>query len=174
MLLMPFLFNIIYLYIFLDNALSRVIFLINILPSKLLPFKTHFHIVYKSIHDYSNIMVFGCIVFASAPKRNISKLNPRIHKCLYLGNKHGVKRHILYELQIRYIFLSKATAFFETVFPFPIQGSLPINMPSSTPNTCTDINLGYLETTIPHSLAPNSFLVIPTTNTNQPSPDLPN
>lgn len=71
------------------QALSHATYLISRLSSKFLKFKTHFHIFKKLPTDYSNTNVFGCLVFVSTHKKNITKPYPRSPKCIYLSNKHG-------------------------------------------------------------------------------------
>lgn len=71
------------------QALSQATYLINRLSSKFLKFKTPFHIFHKTPSDYSNTNVFGCLVFVSTHKKNITKPDPRSPKCIYLSNKHG-------------------------------------------------------------------------------------
>lgn len=103
-------FNLIYLKKW-ANALSHDDFLINRLHSKFLKLQTPFTILNNSLPDYSTIKIFRCLVFASIPNHNRSKLDLRSCTCFYLGNKNGVKGNILYDLKPRVYFLYMDTIF---------------------------------------------------------------
>lgn len=105
----------------LAHALSHVVFLINRMSYMLLSYKTSFTLLFNTISDYDALWTFGCLAYTTSSKRHITKLDTRARKCIYLGNQHGVKGHVL--------FLSRDTIFVEHLFPDHIQNTKTPNFP---------------------------------------------
>ena len=67
------------------HALEMATYLLNILPSKLLDYKSLTQIPYQKNPTYSHLRVFGCICFPLFPFTNIHKLQSRSTPCAFLG-----------------------------------------------------------------------------------------
>lgn len=61
-------------------------------------YKCPFNLIFHDVPDYSIMKTFGCLVFTCSTKRNKTKLDFRSYNCVYLGIKHGIKGHILYDI----------------------------------------------------------------------------
>ena len=69
-------------------------YLLNILPTKVLGFKSPTQILYQCDPLYSELRVFGCLFFPLFPSTTIHKLQERSTPCVYLGpapNHRGSK-----------------------------------------------------------------------------------
>lgn len=107
-------------------------------------------------------------MFASTLKANRKKLDPRSRKCIYLGFKHGVKGHLLFDLHSKEIFLSRDVKFFEHIFPYKIV----LNKDGSSHS---GISSHIFETSIPYfdNFHLDSQNPPPTTTTNHNNPHIP-
>lgn len=115
---MLYFFNLICLNIFWDHALLHAIFIITRLPSKLLHCQTPFNLLFHINPNFASLKVFRCLMYVSSSKKHRTKLDHRLNKCIYLGNKNGVKWHILFDLHNKLLFISKDNYFCEHFFLF--------------------------------------------------------
>ena len=79
---------------FWHHALEVATYLLNILPTKVLGFKSLTQILYQCDPLYSELRVFGCLFFPLFPSTTIHKLQERSTTCVYLGpapNHRGSK-----------------------------------------------------------------------------------
>lgn len=92
------------------------------MSSRLLLYKIRFTLLYNNTSDYDALHAFGCLAYTTSFKRQRTKLDPRFHKCIYLGlgNQYGVKVHVLLDINNKQLFMSRDTIFFEHLFPYNI------------------------------------------------------
>ncbi|XP_070044962.1 uncharacterized protein [Nicotiana tomentosiformis] len=76
---------------------------------------------------------FGCLCYATIPKSNIDKLDPRAAPCVLVGYPFGKKGYKLYNLSTRGIFVSRDIAFHESIFPFLLSSPSPSSLVPSIP-----------------------------------------
>ena len=82
--------------------MSHFVFLINRLLSKVLCNKTTpFGILQNKTLDLSILKVFGCEYFVSTHLAQITKLDLRAKKRVYLGHKPSTKGYLVYEIKSR-------------------------------------------------------------------------
>lgn len=132
--------------------------------------------------------MFGCLGFVSSPTPPKTKLDPRAHKCVFLGYKPGTKGFILLKLNTREILVSRHVQFEELVFPYHKanthdNATIPVATPTNSPeyddlippssNPHHSINTDFTPTpssNTPHNSNTN-FTPSPLDNTNfTPSP----
>lgn len=75
---------------FWHHALVKATYLHNILPTKILAYKTPTHIIFQKNPSYSHLRVFGCLSFPLFPSTQIHKLQPRSTLCIFLGYPYNI------------------------------------------------------------------------------------
>lgn len=91
-------------------------YLINILPTPVLQYKTPFECLYKQLSDYTHLRVFGCLCYASVHEGN--KFASRAIRSVLIGYPHGSKGYKLLNLDNHQHFTSRHVTFHGTTFPF--------------------------------------------------------
>lgn len=99
------------------HALAMATYLHNILPSKLLAYKTPTHILYQKSPSYSHLWVFGCLCFPLFPSIQIHKLQSRSTPCVFLGYLSNHRGYKCYDLSSRKIIIARHMWFDENSFP---------------------------------------------------------
>ena len=99
-------------------AVLHSIFIINRIPTPTLDNASPHEFLHNKVPDLSFLKVFGCLAYASSLSRNRTKLDPKAHKCIFLGYRHGVKGFLLFNTKTREIFLSRNVLFHEHIFPY--------------------------------------------------------
>lgn len=66
-----------------DECLLTTTYIINILLSSVLHFKSPYQLLYNKLPDYQSIKIFGCLCYASI--HSPDKLAPRAIQCAFLG-----------------------------------------------------------------------------------------
>jgi len=94
------------------EAASIACYLINRSPSIAINKKTPIEVWSGSLANYSELRVFGCIVYAHAYN---GKLEPRAVKCIFLGYKSGVKGYKLWNPETRKVVISRYVVFNEEI-----------------------------------------------------------
>ena len=94
------------------EAASTACCLINRSPSIAINKKTPIEVWSGSLANYSELRVFGCIVYAHAYN---GKLEPRAVKCIFLGYKSGVKGYKLWNPETRKVVISRYVVFNEEI-----------------------------------------------------------
>ncbi|KAL2936002.1 Retrovirus-related Pol polyprotein from transposon RE1 [Bienertia sinuspersici] len=103
---------------FWHHALEMATYLHNILPTKLLSYKTPTEILYNKTPNYSHLRVFGCLCFPLFPSSKIHKLQSRSTPCVFLGYPSNHRGYKCYDMSTNEIFIAKHVWFDESVFPF--------------------------------------------------------
>ena len=70
-----------------------------------------------------NPNVFGCTCFVRDVRPQVSKLDPKFLKCIFVGYSHVQKRYRCYCPTLRHYFISTNVAFFETT-PFSLPSTV--------------------------------------------------
>ncbi|KAM1496471.1 hypothetical protein ACFXTO_031069 [Malus domestica] len=104
-------------------ACHTATYLINRMPTPVLHNKSPFELLYNDVPDLSHLRVFGCSCYPLLKSYNISKLQPKTSRCLFLGYASHYKGYICYHLQTKTTYISRHVLFNELEFPF---SSLPI------------------------------------------------
>jgi len=72
--------------------------------------------LYKTVPNFQNLRIFGCLCFSSTIENNINKLDPKAKKCIFLGFKNGTKGYVVIDTNTREIFVSRNVVFHEHIF----------------------------------------------------------
>ena len=109
---------------FLADAVSTTCFLINRLPSSILNWATPYHQLFPNNPLFPiDPKVFGCTCFVRDVRPQVSKLNPKVLKCIFVGYSRVQKGYRCYCLTLRCYFVSTNAAFFETT-PFSLSSTI--------------------------------------------------
>ncbi|GAU40997.1 hypothetical protein TSUD_92220 [Trifolium subterraneum] len=117
---------------------THAVYIMNRIPSSAIHDQLPYHLLHKSLPDLSSLRVFGCLCYISSTDVNMSKLQSRATKCIFLGYRTGVKGFVVLNLHNYQTSISKIVVFEETVFPYT----------TSNPNIQS---WEYLDSTEPHS-----------------------
>ena len=86
------------------------------MPSRILKGKSPFEMFFPSKNPFSvPPRVFGCVSFVRNHSPNRDKLDPRAHKCIFLGYSHTQKGYRCYSPSLRKHFVSIDVTFFEDI-----------------------------------------------------------
>ena len=143
-------------------AVLHSIFVINRIPTPILENVSPYELLHNKGPNFSFLKVFGCLAYASSLSRNRTKLDPKAHKCIFLGYRHGVKGFLLFNIKTRETFISKHVIFHEHIFPYH-------SIPPSTISKSTSLpmplhhKLHYdIDSTIPnHQFTPHNPQPLP-------------
>ena len=91
------------------NAVSTTCFFINRMPSSVLNWTAPNHQLFPI-----DPKVFGCTCFVLDVRPQVSKLDPKSLKCIFVGYSHVQKRYRCYYPTLRRYSVSTDVAFFET------------------------------------------------------------
>ncbi|KAE8660285.1 hypothetical protein F3Y22_tig00116954pilonHSYRG00091 [Hibiscus syriacus] len=79
------------------EAVNTACYLVNRAPSTAIELKTPMEMWTGKPADYSNLHIFGSIVYVMYNSQEISKLDPKSRKCKFLGYADGVKGYRLWD-----------------------------------------------------------------------------
>ena len=100
---------------FLADAVSTAFFLINRMPSSVLNWATPCHQLFPNKPLFPiDPKVFGCTCVVRNVCPQVSKLDPKSLKCIFVGYYRVQKGYRCYCLTLRRYFVSTNVAFFET------------------------------------------------------------
>lgn len=113
-------------------------YLINRYPLTSIQNKTPYEIIFNQIPSYTHLKAFGCLCYASTPKHNRAKFQPRERPCVFLGYPFAKKAYKLLDLATNKVFYSYVI-FHEHHFPFHhvkhSNSSTPLPVPPSDLST---------------------------------------
>ncbi|KAE8678570.1 hypothetical protein F3Y22_tig00111403pilonHSYRG00065 [Hibiscus syriacus] len=89
------------------EAVNTACYLVNRAPSTAIELKTPIEMWTGKPANYSNLHVFGSIVYMMYNSQEISKLDPKSRKCKFLGYADGVKGYRLWDPTARKIHVEK-------------------------------------------------------------------
>lgn len=137
--------------LFWGDAILTSTYLINRMPSRILSYKTPLQTLQNwfptsRIHSSLQPKVFGCTTFVHNHSQNLSKLDPRALKCIFIGYSPTQKGYQCYDPSTKKVYSSLDVTFFENK-PFyqktALQGeilnedrfvNLELSTPESTPS----------------------------------------
>jgi hypothetical protein len=98
-------------------------YLLNRMPSRVLKGKSPFEILFADKSPFSvPLKVFGCVSFVHNLNPSRDKLDPRAHKCIFLGYSRTQKGYRCYSPSLQKHFVSADVTFFEDVPYYSPQG----------------------------------------------------
>ncbi|KAE8736173.1 putative Mechanosensitive ion channel domain-containing protein [Hibiscus syriacus] len=89
------------------EVVNTACYLMNRAPSMAIELKTQIEMWTGKLGDYSNLHVFGSIVYVMYNSQEISKLDPKSRKCKFLEYADGVKGHHLWDLTARKVIINR-------------------------------------------------------------------
>ncbi|KAE8678427.1 Detected protein of confused Function [Hibiscus syriacus] len=99
--------------IIMGKAVNTACYLVNRAQSTAIELKTPMEMWTGKPVDYSNLHIFGSIVYVMYNSQEISKLDPKSRKCKFLGYTDGVKGYRLWDPTIRKVIISRDIIFVE-------------------------------------------------------------
>uniref|UniRef100_A0A2N9GF06 Integrase catalytic domain-containing protein n=1 Tax=Fagus sylvatica TaxID=28930 RepID=A0A2N9GF06_FAGSY len=109
--------------LFWADAVLTAAYLLNRMPSRILKGKSPFEMFFPGKNPFSvPPRVFGCVSFVHNHSLNRDKLDPRAHKCIFLGYSRTHKGYRCYSPSLRKHFVSADVTFFEDIPYYSPQG----------------------------------------------------
>ena len=109
--------------LFWADAVLTAAYLLNRMPSRILKGKSPFEMFFPGKNPFSvPPRVFGCVSFVHNHSPNRDKLDPRAHKCIFLGYSRTQKGYRCYSPSLRKHFVSADVTFFEDISYYSPQG----------------------------------------------------
>ena len=106
------------------DIVSTTCFLINRMPSSVLNCATPYHKLFSNNLLFPiDRKVFGCICFIRDFHSQVSKLDPKSLKCIFVGYSRVKKGYMCYCPNLRHYIVSTDVAFFETT-PFSLSSNV--------------------------------------------------
>ena len=106
------------------DAFSIACFLINRMSSSVLNWATLYHQLFPNNPLFPiDPKVFGCTCFVRNVRHQVSKLDPKSLKCIFVGYSRAQKGYRCYCPTLRHYFVSTDVAFFETT-PFSLSSTV--------------------------------------------------
>ncbi|GAA0173676.1 hypothetical protein LIER_27242 [Lithospermum erythrorhizon] len=104
--------------VFWVQALHYIVFLINVLPSQQLKYKSPYEILHNKSPNLSHIKTFGCLCYPNIIKAPTPMFSPRALPCLFLGLSEAHKGFKCFNLENQRIIMSRDVTFQENIFPY--------------------------------------------------------
>lgn len=124
---------------FWGHAILMATYIINILPTPILEWKTPYKCLHNKDPSYSSLKTFGCLCFATNVKPHKTKFAPRVIRCCFIGYNPCQKAYKLYDLEDKKVIMSRDVVFYESIFPF-IDSNNP-EMPIPNPHEEPEFNV---------------------------------
>ncbi|KAL6335516.1 hypothetical protein AAG906_030644 [Vitis piasezkii] len=117
-------------------AFQTAVYLINLLPAKLLHFQSPIQALFHKLPNYHHLRVFGCLCFPSLRPYTQHKLCYRSTACVFLGYAPAHKGYLCLDVSTSRIYISRNVIFHESSFPFHL--SAPSSPAVSSPIITSD------------------------------------
>jgi hypothetical protein len=88
-------------------------YLANRAPSSTLDAKTPQEVWIDKKHSLTHLKLFDCDAYVHAPKENMSKLDKKVEKCIFIAYKDGLKGYRLWNPKIKKVVYSQDVVFRE-------------------------------------------------------------
>lgn len=141
--------------------------IINILPSKILNYKSPYELLFQKPPDYTHLKPFGCLCYISSNPTD--KFSPRSHKCVFIGYPFHQKGYRVLDILTRKQFVTRYIQFVEHTFSFntlvPETESILTPLFPSPTIVHTDID-SPSAVSLPNVTASDNNNVIPDTDNN--------
>ena len=182
-------------YNYWSYAFSIAVYLINILPSSVLNFKSPWQSLYSKPPPLHALKSFGCACYPYSTFYNKNKLQPKSKEGIFLGYPQLSKGYICLDPSSNRIYIACFVLFNESLFPFThnsactnpnipftydfshcFPSSSPsISDPTDVPSSCdSSFPLDLITSLIPSALASSLLiLVVPSPPDPPPIPDVP-
>lgn len=95
-------------------------YLINRTPISILHNVSLYEKICNTFSNYSEFRIFGCLAYVSTLPKGRMKFQPRARSYVFLGYSPEMKGYKMYNIKIKYIFISRDIIFYEDVFPFQL------------------------------------------------------
>ena len=106
------------------DAVSTTCFVINRMPSLVLNWATPYHQLFQNNSFPIEPKVFGCTCFVRDVRPQVSKLDSKSLKCIFVGYSRVQKGYRCYCPTLRRYFVSTDVTFFETTL-FSLSSPVP-------------------------------------------------
>jgi hypothetical protein len=98
---------------FWEEAVGIACYLVNRSPSSVLDDKTPQEVWTSKEPSLTHLKVFGCDAYVHVPKENMSKLDKKAEKCIFIGYKDGLKGYKLSNPETNKVVYSRDVVFRE-------------------------------------------------------------
>jgi hypothetical protein len=80
-----------------EEAVGTACYMVNISPSLASYDKTSKEVWTRKKTSLTHLKVFGCEAYVHVPKENMSKLDKKVEKCIFIGYKDGLKGYKIWK-----------------------------------------------------------------------------
>jgi hypothetical protein len=89
-----------------EEEVGIACYLVNISPSSELNDKTPQEVWTGKKPSLTHLKVFGCDAYVHVPKENMSNLDKKVEKCIFMGYKDGLKGYKLWNPETKKVVYS--------------------------------------------------------------------
>jgi hypothetical protein len=95
------------------EVVGTTCYLVNRSPSSVLDEKTPQEVWNGKKPSLTHLKVFGCEAYVHVPKENMSKLDKKVEKCIFIGYKDGLKGYKIWNPKTKKVVYSRDVVFRE-------------------------------------------------------------
>uniref|UniRef100_A0A803LBA1 Integrase catalytic domain-containing protein n=1 Tax=Chenopodium quinoa TaxID=63459 RepID=A0A803LBA1_CHEQI len=103
---------------FWGECILSATYLINLLPSSVLGWKTPFERLNKRKPEYDHLRIIGCLCYGLPTVKKSDKFGEKGIRSVLIGYLYGQKGYKLFDLEKRKIYMCRDVKFEERIFPF--------------------------------------------------------
>lgn len=97
--------------------------LINLLPTKILNYKSPYEVLSQKQPNYSHLKTFGCLCYTSNLAPPHDKFSAKAMRCMFLGYPFNNKGCRVMNLETRKCYISRDVVFLKNIFSFQTNAS---------------------------------------------------